>query len=178
MTSSITLKAPRSCEPVNRDLTGITGVADIDAVLRPVQRYVESGGLRPACFPECVLDTDVTTAIVEPDCIVEEHLPGSELAQRIPECARDEQGYVIEASTHDYQMPGDDVHVCHAMLTDDFGATAALSDDMSPECERRGFNLEFKIARRPGHPGQQGSRVTATCSLSAQPSVQCPGLRD
>lgn len=272
-----------SCDPVNRDLTGNTDVADIDAVLRPVQRYVEildavmepkraldptarpylalaagvdfngnaryvdvgdsdpsfqrtfgigpsceapgldadhpiratpparlralhealapgdiasvcgddwlyalfgagffhkSGGLRPACFPECVLDTDVTTAIVEPDCIVEEHLPGFELAQRMPECARDEQGYVIEASSHDYQMPDDDVHVCHAMLTDDFGATGALSDDLSPECGRRGFNLEFKIARRPGHPGQQGSRVTATCSLSAQPSVQCPGLRD
>ena len=71
-------------------------------------------------------------------------------------------------------MPGDDVHVCHAMLIDDFGATGALRDDLSPECERRGFNLEFKIAR----PGQQGSRVTATCSLSKSPSVQCPGLRD
>lgn len=97
---------------------------------------------------------------------------------RIPECARDQQGYVLDASTHDYQMPGDDVHVCHAMLTDDAGVTEDRSDDLSPECWDRGQNLEFKITRRPGHPGQQGSRVTATCSLSAQPSVQCAGLRD
>lgn len=135
-------------------------------------------GLYPACFPHCALDTDATTTALEPDCIVEQHLPDSEHAEDIPECARDEHGYIINPETQDWEMPSDDVHVCHAVLTDNAQSTPDFNDDMSPECSDRNFNLEFKIARRPGHPAAGGTRVTATCLLSAAPEADCPGLGD
>lgn len=136
------------------------------------------GGIRPACFPYCALDTDKTTSTLEPDCIVEEHLPDFDQSEHIPECARDEYGYVIDAETHDYQMPSDAVHVCHALLSDTIDSTPSHDDDISPECTDEGFNLEFKIARRPGHPAIGGTRITATCSLSEHPSITCPALED
>jgi hypothetical protein len=135
-------------------------------------------GIYPACFTHCVLDTDPATSSLEPDCIVEEHLPDLDHAAHIPECARDESGYVIHAETHDYEMPSDDVHVCHAVLTDDTQSTPDVNDDMSPECKDLDFNLEYKIARRPGHPAVGGTRVTATCLLSATPVVDCPSTDD
>jgi hypothetical protein len=132
--------------------------------------------IRPGCFPYCALDTNTATIQLEPDCIVEEHLPDSDDSKHIPECARDEHGYVLDAETHDYQMPSDDVHVCHAYMTDDSISTPNPDDDMSPECVDDYFNLEFKISRRPGHPAAGGTRITATCSLSEHPSLTCPGL--
>jgi hypothetical protein len=132
----------------------------------------------PACYPYCALDTDPTTSALEPDCIVEEQTPDSEQAQDIPACARDELGYVIDPDTNDYAMPSDDVHVCHALLTDNSQATSDPTDDVSHECSDQNFNLEFKVSRRPGHPGTGGTRVTATCSLSAEPTISCPGWSD
>jgi hypothetical protein len=136
------------------------------------------GSIRPACFPYCALDTDPTTIQLEPDCIVEEHLIDSDQSEHIPECARDEHGYIINAETHDYQMPSDDVHVCHATLIDDMMSTPNTADDMSPECTDQNFNLEFRISRRPGHPAAGGTRITATCSLTEHPSLTCPRLGD
>lgn len=134
--------------------------------------------IRPACFPYCALDTDPTTNSLEPDCIIEEHLWDADQSNHIPECARDETGYVIDPETHDYQMPSDDVHVCHATLMDDEMSTPNIHDDMSIDCIDFNFNLEFKISRRPGHPPPGGTRVTATCLLSEAPSISCPGLGD
>jgi hypothetical protein len=63
-------------------------------------------------------------------------------------------------------------------LVDDTMSTPSTNDDMSPECTDANFNLEFDIARRPGHPAPGGTRVTATCSLSEYPSITCPSLND
>jgi hypothetical protein len=135
------------------------------------------GQLQLGCFPHCALDTDDSTLMVEPDCIIEQHLPDADQAEHIPECARDEQGYLIDSETNDYQLPSD-ANVCYALLTDAAQQTSDVADDMSPECTDLAFNLEFKISRRPGHPAPGGTRVTATCSLSADPSIACPGLED
>ncbi len=75
-------------------------------------------------------------------------------------------------------MPSNDVHVCHADLTDGTQSTPDYNDDMSPECTDLDFNLEFKIARRPGHPAAGGTRVTATCLLSPTPAIDCPSTND
>jgi hypothetical protein len=131
----------------------------------------------PACFTHCALDADAGTNTLEPDCIVEEHLPDAEVPEHIPECARDEHGYIVDPETNDYQLPPG-IDVCHALLTDSTQLTADFTDDMSAECEHEGFNLEFKISRRPGHPAPGGTRVTATCSLSASPSLHCPALEN
>jgi hypothetical protein len=132
--------------------------------------------IRPACFTHCALDTDPSTTTLEPDCIVEEELPNGD-TRHIEECLRGEQGYLIDPDTNDYSLPpGADV--CHARLTDSTLATPDSNDDLSPECVDRGFNLQFEFARRPGHPTASGTRVTATCSLSEQPSITCPELED
>jgi hypothetical protein len=133
--------------------------------------------IRPACFTHCALDTDPTTITVEPDCIVEQHLPDSDQSEHIPECVRDEHGYLIDPETHDYQPPSD-ADTCYAQLTDDMQQTPNTADDMAPECTDRNFNLEFKVSRRPGHYFPGGSRITATCLLANQPSLTCPGLED
>jgi hypothetical protein len=148
---------------------------DWSPVLGPIAPIWHSP-LRPACFPHCALDTDTTTIPVEPDCIVEEELPDGDV-RRIDECARGEDGYLIDLETNDYQLPPG-IDVCHAKLTDSTQSTPSWYDDMSPECSDSGLNLEFKIARRPGHPAVPGSRVTATCLLSDSPSLTCPGLDD
>jgi hypothetical protein len=129
-----------------------------------------------SCFTHCARDTDHSTYVVEPDCIVEQHLPDVEHPEHIPECARDENGYVVDGN--DYQMPSDDVHVCHALLTDDGAWTPNVADDMSEACSDANFNLEFKLSARPGHRLPGGTRITATCSLSEHPSLTCPGLGD
>lgn len=134
--------------------------------------------IRIGCFPHCALDTDPSTLTLEPDCIIEEQLLDSDQSEHIPECAREEMGYVIDAETNDYQMPSDDVHVCYALMGDSTNSTPSYEDDMSAECSDLNFNLEIKIARRPGHPAAGGTRVTATCSLSDYPSLTCPGLGD
>jgi hypothetical protein len=133
--------------------------------------------LRPACFTHCARDTDPTTVLVDPDCIVEQHLPDSDESEHISECVRDQQGYLIDPETNDYRPPAD-ADVCYAMLTDDAMQTPSTADDMSPECSDQSFNLEFKISRRPGHAFPGGTRITATCSLTNYPSVTCPGLED
>jgi hypothetical protein len=132
--------------------------------------------LRPGCFPHCALDTDPSTPALEPDCIVEEELPDGSI-RHIEECVRDEQGYVFDPVTNDYQLPPD-ADVCHVRLVDSSWSTPDPSDDMSEECAYGNMNLEFRIARRPGHPAEGGTRVTATCSLTEHRDLVCPGLGD
>ena len=73
-------------------------------------------------------------------------------------------------------MPADGVNVCYALLTDESAATGSTADDMSDECVEGNFNLEFKIARRPGFPAEGGTSISATCSLADFPEVSCPGI--
>jgi hypothetical protein len=132
--------------------------------------------IQPACYTKCVKDTDASTDLVVPECTVQEDPPGSGPSVRVEECRRDANGYVIDPETNDYAMPGDNVNVCYAMLTDPGGLTSSPHDDMSTECLARSYNLEFKIARRPGFPAAGGTSISATCSLADFPELTCPGI--
>ena len=133
--------------------------------------------IQPACYAECVKDTDAATPVVEPECTVEEDPPGDDPKVTLQECAKDANGYIWDTGTMDYQMPSDDVNVCYALLVDDTGSvTSDPNDDMSDECTEDNYNLEFKIARRPGYPAVGGTAISATCSLADFPEVDCPGI--
>lgn len=131
--------------------------------------------IQPACYGECVRDTDESTPdIVDPECTVEER-PLNEDPRRVPECARDGAG-AYEFVDGDYVMPSDDDNVCYAMLIDTDGQTPDPNDDMSDFCNDRNFNLEFQIARRVGFPAAGGTAISATCSLADFSALECPNL--
>jgi hypothetical protein len=134
--------------------------------------------IRPACYTDCVEDTDASTAILEPECTVEEDPPGADNTVRVEECLKDANGYVFDPATGDYAMPNDDVNVCYAALTDPGGLTPSLGDDMSPECLDENYNLEFEIFRRLGFPAAGGTSISADCSLADFADVSCPGIDD
>ncbi len=131
--------------------------------------------IQPACYAQCIKDNDASTDIVDPECTVEENAP-EEDSSRIEECAKDANGYVTDADTNTYAMPSDEDNVCYVLLVDIGGQTADLGDDMSEECLDANYNLEFKVARRPGFPAPGGTSISATCSLSDFPQVDCPGI--
>jgi hypothetical protein len=142
--------------------------------------------LKPACYAECVSDSDPTTSVLDPVCNVREQFSESDgsggvnqINREMVECARDPSSgaYMLDPATMDYQMPNADTHVCFAMLVDTDGtATADPLDDMSSDCVDEFFNLEFKVAREPGFPAPGGTSVSATCALSDIPQADCPGL--
>jgi hypothetical protein len=132
--------------------------------------------IQPACYTKCAEDTDPATEILEPDCIVEEDPPGAENESEIAECLRDANGYVIDPQSNNYSMPDDASNVCYALLVDPNSLTTDPYDDMTPECVDLNFNLEFKIARRPGFPAVGGTSISAVCSLDDFPEVTCPGI--
>lgn len=135
-----------------------------------------TGQIQPACFPGCVEDLDLATEALDPDCNVEQRPPGRD-NEWIEECGRTPAGdYAIDLETMDYTMPTADVDVCYALLIDHGGQTDDFADDLSMECTDLNFNLEFKIARRPGAPAPGGTTIYATCSLSEIPQVYCPQL--
>jgi len=55
-------------------------------------------------------------------------------------------------------------------------ATDRTDDDMRPACADAGWNLGFRIHRRTGIPAPSGSVVAATCELSQNKALDCPGL--
>ncbi|NVB41524.1 VWA domain-containing protein [Pseudenhygromyxa sp. WMMC2535] len=148
--------------------------ADYSPALEAIAERIRDQ-IQPACYAQCVKDTDDSTEIMDPECTVEEKSPGVD-TQRIDECLTDANGYVIDANTNDYSMPSDDVNVCYALLVDDSGLTADTADDMSQECIDLNYNLEFKIARRQGFPAPGGTAISATCSVSDFQAVDCPNL--
>jgi hypothetical protein len=132
--------------------------------------------IEPACYSQCVEDTDLSTAVLEPDCTVEQESPGIEGLQ-LQECMRDDNGsYSIVPGTNDYTMPADSANACYVLLADPDGQTGDPNDDMSTECSDLHYNLEFAIARRPGWPAPASTSVSATCSLADSPQVDCPNL--
>ncbi|MCA9683068.1 MAG: VWA domain-containing protein [Myxococcales bacterium] len=149
--------------------------ADYTSALQAIADRIKDQ-IQPACYAQCVKDNDDSTEVVDPECTVEERSPGNQ-AERIDECLKDGAGYVIDPNTNDYTMPADDVNVCAALLVDPDGSqTSDLADDMSEECVAAGYNLEFEVARRPGFPAAGGTSVKATCKISSQPDLDCPGL--
>jgi hypothetical protein len=130
---------------------------------------------RPACFTRCVADLDPDTALLEPECKVEQKSPSGERTA-ILECLRDADGYVIDPDTQRYAMPSELVDVCYAALVDPGELTPDPHDDLSDECLDRNYQLEFVFARRPGVEVPSGTALVVSCSLSDFPQIDCPGL--
>ena len=142
---------------------------DFSPALRAVAESIAAQA-RPACMPACVADTDPTTTTVEPQCALRQDSPlgdGSIDASLIPEC------------TTDGSLPSDADNVCFIALVDDGTpqkTTDREIDDMSERCVEEGWNLEFKIVRRPGFPARSGTAVVPNCQLSANRMLDCPLL--
>ena len=132
--------------------------------------------IQPACYSECVKDTDAATEVVDPECTVEENPPGNgtEDEVRIEECLRDADGYVIDAMSGEPSMPTADTNVCYTLLVDSTGEqTPSPLDDMSETCIEANNNLEFQVFRRPGFPAAGGTAISATCSLADFAAIEC-----
>ncbi|HVI03718.1 MAG TPA: hypothetical protein VM869_33730, partial [Enhygromyxa sp.] len=63
--------------------------------------------IQPACYTQCVRDTEPATELVEPECTVAQHVPGPNGEEPILECLRDADGYVIDPQSDTYAMPSD-----------------------------------------------------------------------
>ena len=85
---------------------------------------------------------------LEVDCEVIVRTASNEI-WTLPACLRDEQGFVIDASTNDYTAPGD-ADRCYVLLNDPAGLTEDSSDDVSDYCVDHDHQIELKIAARPG----------------------------
>ena len=120
--------------------------------------------IKPACMPECVKDTDPETPLLDPECRIEESDPASGQATVIPRCVK---------AGGEWAPPAD-ATICHVLLVDRDGTTADPSDDLSEACQDEGWNLEFKIVRTA--PAPAGSTITASCVLSDNSRLDCPGL--
>ncbi|HWB78247.1 MAG TPA: VWA domain-containing protein [Nannocystaceae bacterium] len=114
--------------------------------------------LKPACMPSCVADSDPIANGVQPTCTLQQATPkdggGGAITSNIQPCNADES------------LPGDE-DVCYVTL---------VGDDLSDECEMAGWNLEFRLVRREGVPAAGGTTVSATCQLSQNKPIDCPGL--
>jgi hypothetical protein len=108
--------------------------------------------LPPACFPQCVLDTDPTTPELDFSCEVFERDGGDE--RRLPECLAGASGPELPT----------DADACWIAKT---------GDELSPVCVERKHNLEFELLRRPGVPVPGDVEVLAECELSIFPDEDC-----
>jgi hypothetical protein len=114
--------------------------------------------VKPACMPACVADSDPTTPeVLDPACTLVQEAPngdGSFTETTIPQCVN-----------------GTDVptgaDVCYQAL---------VGDTMDEFCIESGFNLQFQLFRREGRPAPGGTSVNATCQLSQNKRIDCPGL--
>ncbi len=141
------------CQPSYRDA--------LDAIAAAIRDQIQ-----PACMPNCVLDTDPSTAVVEPNCQLAEVKLSDGSSTPIPPCEENADG--------EWTAPAG-ATVCFAELVDATGKqTVSELDDMSPECTDKGKNLEFELVRKTAAPA--GTTVTATCQLSDNPASDCPLL--
>jgi hypothetical protein len=120
--------------------------------------------LQPACMPECVADNDIEEGL-QPLCtLTQTSNDGSGTVEdNVPECGAD--GSVPEGAD-----------LCFVNLVDQDGSTASTDDDMQQACIDAGWNLEFRVNRREGVPAPGGAQISATCQLSSNTLVDCPGL--
>ncbi len=141
---------------------------DYSPALRAIATAI-ADQVRPACMPACVADTDPTSTQLNPSCVLIQEAPldnGSFEETTIPSC-------MVDGSVPEGQ------NVCFLALVDDGStekATERGNDNMSDFCIERGWNLEFQLVRREGFPAPGGTSVKATCQLSQNRQIDCPGL--
>jgi len=121
--------------------------------------------IKPACMPKCVLDTDISTPLVDANCqLFEVDLTDDSSTEIVP-CQEVKGEWVAPAGAT----------VCFGERLDPEGTlTPSKLDDMSAECTEEGYNLEFFLVRSAA--ARSGTTVTATCQLSDNKPRDCPRL--
>ena len=117
--------------------------------------------LRPACMPKCVADLNPLTDELDPECVLRETYrdeSGKSHEVSVPACAEDGAGAAV--------LP-EGAELCYVTLT---------GDELDEECSADGWNLQFDVLRGPEAERSQGSTVTASCVVSQQEDIDCPGL--
>jgi hypothetical protein len=117
--------------------------------------------LRPACMPTCVADVNPFNDQLDPQCTLEESYrdeAGTSREVSVPQCGQDGSGAAV--------LP-EGVELCYVMLT---------GDELDDECVAEGWNLQFDVLRGPGAERSQGSTIAASCVVSQQEDIDCPGL--
>jgi hypothetical protein len=117
--------------------------------------------LKPACMPKCVADVAPLEPGVDPQCTLTEiwrDAAGKSHEGSVKQCAEDGGGTPFLS---------DDQELCYVMLT---GA------EMHEDCIAGGWNLQFDVLRAPTAERAQGSTVSASCVVSQQEDIDCPGL--
>jgi hypothetical protein len=150
-------------DPATRRLYSLCE-ADYGAALAAIGGSI-ADALVPSCMPNCVLDLDPGTDVVEPDCQLFERDVFGKVDVEIPACGVELGAWVMPEGTT----------VCFGVKVDlDGKQTPEALDDMSPRCVEEGFNLEFQIVRTAPRPAD--STITAQCQLSPDRKVDCPLL--
>ena len=128
-------------------------VGVLDAIANTIKDQI-----KPACMTACVADTNLVTSELEPECTLMQEAPdpdtGSTIELEIDAC----QAGGALSNVQD---------VCYETL---------VGDQLSEACQREGWNLEFRLNRRDGVPAPAGASVRATCQLSPNQKLDCPGL--
>lgn len=119
-------------------------------IIRDVARF--------ACMPACVADASPAVPGVQPRCTLREQTPSPETGEAVV--------HDIAPCVDGDQLPAG-ADVCFVAL---------VGDATSDFCAERGWNLEFRLVRRDGTCRHDGAQVFATCTASADPSVDCPNL--
>jgi hypothetical protein len=119
-------------------------------------------GWAPPCYPNCVLDSDPETPVLDPECEVAMHVPGED-STLLPECLRGQDGaYIIDSETQDYVVPEGN-EFCFVLDVEDFDG-----------CSDHGLNLQIRVARASSEWVHSGTRFSASCVESPEPEVDCP----
>ncbi|EDM79863.1 putative lipoprotein [Plesiocystis pacifica SIR-1] len=109
--------------------------------------------LPPACYGDCVKDIDASTEELDYNCnVYQDTSSGSE---QLPECERDGMG------GHELPAGADACWIAHT------------GDDLDPQCQVEGQNLEFELVRRSGVEVPCDAVVSAACELSTLDAEAC-----
>lgn len=131
-------------------------------VLEPLATIIKGGCCRTWLAPIGIADADPDFPGLQPDCELRVRTAIDELWP-IPQCLRDEQGWIIDPEIHDYRIP-DDADRCWAWLSDPDGQTEDVHDDLWPEVVEDGHLAQLLISTRPGVFLPRGSIYESVCT--------------
>lgn len=116
-----------------------------------------------SCALGWVADKNTDDSTFVPDCEVFEKV-GDTARREVPECTKNEKGYVLESGTNRF-VPPSGAQTCYLALTDSGEqATPDPYDDMSMSC-KWSSNVEFRIVRKTGADSADAALYSASCRM-------------
>jgi hypothetical protein len=130
--------------------------ADYTPALEEIARRLEQE-FKPACASVCPQDADRVSGGHQNDCVIEQTFDDGE-SRVVPDCEQRADGT--------WALPdGEDVCVW-----------LATADDRDLRCIETGAAVEFRPLYRAGAPRKAGAKLSATCSVSDNPALDCPWI--